>query len=605
MAIRKTGLIRWLILSMSLPCTAADNTVPPPYMGQEPPGLTPKVFAPGLVSLPNRYEHGLCLSQDGRECYVVVRTADWSSSQILVMRYENGQWTSPVVAPFSNTQSFCPSLADNDQTLYFSRSVDIWRVRRTLTGSGTWSSWSQPEIVASPASSSSQDYSCHISTLGHLWTCSWRSGGVGGCDVWRVSFADGQFKEATDIRTVNASADDCQPVPGPNEDYIVFHSSRPGGFGGTDLYVSLANGQGGWTTPRNLGPIINTSKNDVVPYLSPDHKYLFFCREEASADQNVYWVRVEAFLPDPNGPVYNLSTGERYTSIQTAVNYAQSGQVILLSPGTYKENLILPNTTLTIRSANAQDSAVVSLTTSAGDGSSPVVTLKPGTALRSLQGLTITDGVDGISCPGAKLQLTSCVITGHLDSGIEVSEESILSLDHCIITGNAGPGLRSLPKTSGRGQVKYSKVDITQCCLVQNRGYSLEGDGITTVNSILHGNGISVGGVQIKGNNVQVSYSDVQGGFAGQGNIDADPLFVTAGTWTDPNTFTLGDYHLKSKAGHWNPRTCTWVLDDMTSLCIDAGDPNAAFSLEPAPNGDRLNLGAYGNTTEGSRTTVE
>ena len=64
-------------------------------------------------------------------------------------------------------------------------------------------------------------------------------------------------------------------------------------------------------------------------------------------------------MPDPNGPVYNLSTGERFAGIQIALNRAEPGQVILVSPGTYHENLSLPNTPLTIRSANAQDSAGV------------------------------------------------------------------------------------------------------------------------------------------------------------------------------------------------------------------------------------------------------
>jgi hypothetical protein len=605
MGMRKTSLIGGLILGLASSALAADNTIAPPYMGQEPPGLTPKVFAPAPLGIPNRIENDICLAKDGRECYFTVRNPGWTVYEIMVTRYEDGQWTTPVLASFSDNRSLGPSLADNDQTLYFGRSQDIWRVRRSQTASGTWSQWSQPEAVPAPISSAQDDWSCCISSLGNAWICSWRTNGAGKCDLWRIESINGQFTSATNLSSLNTMAADCNPVPGPAEDYVVWNSDRTGGFGGTDLYISFPDGRGGWTAPRNLGPRINSSKNDMVPYLSPDHKYLFFCREDTSTNTNIYWVRVEAFLPDPNGPVYNLSTGQRFASIQTAVNYVQSGQVILLSPGTYKENLILPNTALTIRSANSGDSAVVALTSAAGDGASPVITLMPGTALRSLQGLTIMGGADGIACPAARLQLSSCVVTSHRDCGIKVSDESTLGLDHCILAGNAGSGLRSVPKTTARGQAKVSKVDVTQCTVTQNRGYGLEGDGITVANSIVYGNGISTGGVQIKGANVKVSYSDVQAGFAGQGNLDGDPLFVAPGAWSDPNTYVLGDCHLKSKAGHWSARTCSWVVDDTTSPCIDAGDPNTAFGLEPAPNGGRSNLGAYGNTTDASRSAAE
>ncbi len=301
----------------------------------------------------------------------------------------------------------------------------------------------------------------------------------------------------------------------------------------------------------------------------------------------------------PDGPICNLTTGQRFAFLQTAINYAQPNELLQLDPGTYGGNLTLPNKALTLCSTKPQDSAVVSGTTLVGAGSAAAVTLSAGTALRCLQGLTITGGSDGIACSGAQLTLSSCVITGHRDCGLEVGNQSTLSLDHCVVAGNAGAGLRSTP-VKGR-RLLYSKVGLTQCTFAQNRGYALDGDEFTVANSILYGNGSAAGNVQITGGNVAVSYSDVQGGFGGGSNIDADPLFVTPGMWTDPNTYVPGDYHLKSQAGHWDGATRSWVLDDVTSSCIDAGDPNAAFSLEPAPNGDRANLGAYGNTAEAGK----
>ena len=98
-------------------------------------------------------------------------------------------------------------------------------------------------------------------------------------------------------------------------------------------------------------------------------------------------------------------------------------------------------------------------------------------------------------------------------------------------------------------------------------------------------------------------------------NIDEDPLFVKPYYWAnandpniilepdDPNAvFVDGDYHLKSQAGRWEPNSRSWVVDDVTSPCIDAGDPNTPVGDEPEPNGGRINMGAYGGTAEASKS---
>jgi len=73
-------------------------------------------------------------------------------------------------------------------------------------------------------------------------------------------------------------------------------------------------------------------------------------------------------------------------------------------------------------------------------------------------------------------------------------------------------------------------------------------------------------------NAVSIILSNVQSGFVGEGNIDADPFHA------DPDN---GDYHLKSQAGRWDMLTRTWVIDDVTSPCIGAGDPGFPFGDEP------------------------
>ncbi|MHC4739644.1 MAG: LamG domain-containing protein, partial [Planctomycetota bacterium] len=63
-----------------------------------------------------------------------------------------------------------------------------------------------------------------------------------------------------------------------------------------------------------------------------------------------------------------------------------------------------------------------------------------------------------------------------------------------------------------------------------------------------------------------------------------------------------GDYHLLSERGRYRASTDEWILDDMSSPCIDGGDPYASLGGELWPNGGRVNMGAYGGTTEGSRS---
>ncbi len=74
-------------------------------------------------------------------------------------------------------------------------------------------------------------------------------------------------------------------------------------------------------------------------------------------------------------------------------------------------------------------------------------------------------------------------------------------------------------------------------------------------------------------------------------SIALDPLFVSPGS---------NNYHLRSAAGSWHGSM--WSSDTATSPCVDAGDPSMPFADEPSPNGGRVNLGAYGNTPEASKS---
>jgi hypothetical protein len=90
------------------------------------------------------------------------------------------------------------------------------------------------------------------------------------------------------------------------------------------------------------------------------------------------------------------------------------------------------------------------------------------------------------------------------------------------------------------------------------------------------------------------TYSCIQDWSAGgTGNIDDDPLFA------DPNR---RNFHLQSTAGRWDPNSQSWIYDQNTSPCIDAGNPGYPLGSEPNDASNvRIDMGAYGGTTEASR----
>ena len=158
------------------------------------------------------------------------------------------------------------------------------------------------------------------------------------------------------------------------------------------------------------------------------------------------------------------------------------------------------------------------------------------------------------------------------------------SITNCVISGNSA---------LFGGGMSYCNGPITNCTISGN--YSRAGDHhyelswceAPITNSVIWGHRVSP---YFSGT---ITYSDVQGGYLGEGNIAVDPCFA------DPCS---GDYHLKSQAGRWDPNTQSWIQDANTSPCIDAGNPNSSIGWEPFPNGGVVNMGAYGGTEKASKS---
>jgi predicted outer membrane repeat protein len=224
-----------------------------------------------------------------------------------------------------------------------------------------------------------------------------------------------------------------------------------------------------------------------------------------------------------------------------------------------------------------------------------------------------------VLCEG-DMSMTGCLLLGNMaggGGGAYVHSRGEATITNCLFAGNQAA------ESGGACFAGWkSMLTVVNCAMTANRSakgaflgvdYNTEGTQQRTIvsNCIL-----SNGAEEIWTNAVpvEVSYtcatqgvtrlSDPNGWVAlGPGNIEGDPLISDPGYW-DPNDdfFVGGDYHLKSQAGRWDEASGSWVLDDVTSPCIDAGDPNSPIMYEPFPNGGVVNMGAYGGTAQASKS---
>jgi Tol biopolymer transport system component len=271
------------------------------YFGQTPPGFTPVVFAPGIISQPNRYEYCLVFSPNLDECVFGVTNSTWGVFNLWFTKMgSDSTWTDPTPAPFQgNGDGLFPAYSADGNDIYFASSrpsyppANIWRSSRE--GSG----WSEPVALDPPINSTSNEWGGSLTDDGTLYFSSERPGGFGGADLYRTVALPGGGVTVENLgATVNSPQLEGSACVAHDGSYLIFESQRPGGYGQSDLYITY-NENGVWTAPRNLGPVINTSWFEDGSSLSPDGKYLFFNRRRAyvtGTQTDIWWVDLQAVL---------------------------------------------------------------------------------------------------------------------------------------------------------------------------------------------------------------------------------------------------------------------------------------------------------------------
>ncbi|MGX1930059.1 ankyrin repeat domain-containing protein [Flagellimonas sp. 2504JD4-2] len=262
------------------------------YMGLEKPGVQGKMFAPNFISTEEQ-EFGSVFNKKGTEFYYGVDVG--KRNEIRYTQIKEGKWSKPITLISHEQYSYNdPFLSNDENRLYFIstraldgkgeiKDVDIWYVQRVDDG------WSEPIGAGSNINTSGDEYyisftnegTLYFASDGHIRTDTTRTDH----DIYYSKKLDNEFQKPVLLdEAVNTTGYEGDVFVAPDESYLIFCSTRDGGFGRGDLYISFKNPDGNWTKAVNMGDSINTEHYEYCPVVTKDGKYLFY-----TSNQDIYW----------------------------------------------------------------------------------------------------------------------------------------------------------------------------------------------------------------------------------------------------------------------------------------------------------------------------
>jgi hypothetical protein len=293
---KKFILIIGLLLLGAKTMNAREDDFPKltdPYLGQKPPGITPEIFAPGIVSSDGRLKHGpVAISPDGEEAF-------WSIADpltIFTMRLENGRWTRPETASFAvGRECSSPVFSPDGRRLFFtSQTVEddtyrawLWRMVKQKDG------WSEPVKVDAAFNTGGIGYQVSLTKNGTLYFDSEIKGGRGMSDIYFSVPTDGGYGKPANVgEAINTELRESSVYVAPDESYMLFRRVQrvPGKDPIVHFFASFRNENGQWSRAVDIGEKLGVNANGFWIGGSPDGKYFFFVKRSSADKANVYWV---------------------------------------------------------------------------------------------------------------------------------------------------------------------------------------------------------------------------------------------------------------------------------------------------------------------------
>jgi ankyrin repeat protein len=256
-----------------------------PYMGQHPPGDTPVLFLPGIVSGHHRAHSSIAFSPDGAEAY----WTDMSPPEgaVRMSRQIDGRWSYPVRADSGIVRD--PSFSPDGARMFFISTrpfapgevpggdpdvkEEYWYRERTDAG------WSEPRSVGANVNRLGVHWPCSADKYGNLYFSEFSE------NMYSSELRDGAYQEPVLLTTYlgNETLVGHSPFISPNADFLIFSAEER-------LNMSFRRLDGSWTDCIDLGDTINGTRVNGSPRITPDSRYLFFLSAGRRRPWGIYWV---------------------------------------------------------------------------------------------------------------------------------------------------------------------------------------------------------------------------------------------------------------------------------------------------------------------------
>jgi hypothetical protein len=254
------------------------------YMGQTPPGSTPKVF-PLFVNPGFFAAERIAISNNGREIYYSEIKSYYPIRGENIKRYtfDGEKWN----GPFDLFSGYAPALSLTGDTMYFERK-DLEKKSETYISVKTESGWDNPKRILINLNKA---HYYQVTKKGNEYISSITGNGSGLNDWCKIVITGADTTASSLGRPINTSGENLDFFVSRDESFMIV-TNRP------QLGISYRKSDGSWTNPRNFGPKIDFGLGSWGPYVTSDNKYLFYSTgtKPDYSDVYVYWVRIDGVI---------------------------------------------------------------------------------------------------------------------------------------------------------------------------------------------------------------------------------------------------------------------------------------------------------------------